>query len=182
MVDTLKVASPCSANWDEMVGNDQVRFCLSCEKNVYNLSAMPREQAEALLQARAPSGEVCVRFYQRADGTVMTQDCPVGQTRKRRKMIAIAVASAGAMVATAAAALAGRGKCDVLSNHEPVMMGAAVAMPDPTTTATTTVTPPVAPPTMQPPLNAEPPRHTMGAVAPLRHTMGKPSVSTKEGL
>jgi hypothetical protein len=104
-LDQLKVASPCSADWNEMVGDDRVRFCLSCEKNVYNLSAMRRDEAEALLAERL-EGEICVRFFQRADGTVMTQDCPVGVKKKRRKMFALAVAGAGAMTAAAAAALA----------------------------------------------------------------------------
>ena len=175
MVDQVKVASPCNADWNEMMGDDRVRFCLSCEKNVYNLSAMPREDAEALLQARMPGGEVCVRFYQRPDGTVMTQDCPVGAKKKRRKLLAIAVASAGAMAATALTALSGR-KCDSFGGDGPVVMGTMPA-PSYVPSAEPTV-PPVAPveTTVAPPLNPEPPTHTMGVVAPMPrpHLMGKP--------
>src|SRR6516162_8887116 len=36
----LRVASPCPADWNAMQGDDRVRFCGQCEKNVYNLSAM----------------------------------------------------------------------------------------------------------------------------------------------
>src|SRR5262245_30602687 len=36
----LRIASPCSADWDEMTGDDRVRFCGRCRKNVYNLSEM----------------------------------------------------------------------------------------------------------------------------------------------
>src|SRR4051812_43681240 len=36
-LDSLTVASPCSANWAEMTGDDRSRFCGKCEKNVYNL-------------------------------------------------------------------------------------------------------------------------------------------------
>lgn len=100
MLDRIAVASPCSASWDEMLGDERVRFCLACEKNVYNLSNMPREDAEALL-AKSAGGEVCVRFYRRADGTVMTSDCPVGATKKRRKKMALAIAGAGAMAVAA---------------------------------------------------------------------------------
>lgn len=96
MLDQVRVASPCNASWDEMLGDDRVRFCTSCEKNVFNLSAMTREDAERLLAERM-SGELCVRFHQRADGTVMTQDCPVGVSRKRRKLAVLAAAGAGAM-------------------------------------------------------------------------------------
>jgi hypothetical protein len=67
MLDSVRVASPCHASWDEMLGDDRVRFCTSCEKNVFNLSAMPRDDAERLLAERM-NGELCVRFFQRADG------------------------------------------------------------------------------------------------------------------
>ena len=52
MLDQISVASPCNASWDEMLGDQRVRFCVSCEKNVYNLSAMPKDEAEALIAAR----------------------------------------------------------------------------------------------------------------------------------
>src|SRR5262249_31628868 len=61
---------------------------------------MTRDDAEALLRERL-GGELCVRFYQRADGTILTQDCPEGVKRKRRKKLAIAIAGAGAMAAAA---------------------------------------------------------------------------------
>jgi hypothetical protein len=100
MLQDLRVASPCSADWEEMIGSERIRFCLACEKSVYDLSAMTADEAEALLAANM-GGEVCVRFYERADGTVMTSDCPVGATRKRRKKLALAIAGAGAMAAAA---------------------------------------------------------------------------------
>lgn len=96
MLEGVHVASPCSAKWDEMIGDERVRHCLDCQKNVYNLSAMGREEAERLLQERAGK-ELCVRFYRRADGTILTDDCPVGVKRRRRKKVALAVAGAGAM-------------------------------------------------------------------------------------
>jgi hypothetical protein len=59
-----------------MTGDDKARFCKSCRKNVYNLTLMTRHEAEALIQAK--EGNLCVRFARRADGTVITNDCPVG--------------------------------------------------------------------------------------------------------
>ncbi|KYF84670.1 hypothetical protein BE17_32220 [Sorangium cellulosum] len=56
LLDSLRVASPCNASWDEMAGDDRVRFCQRCEKNVYNLSEMPRDQAERLVRAAAGCG------------------------------------------------------------------------------------------------------------------------------
>ncbi len=75
-LESVSVASPCPADWNAMQGDDQARFCKTCAKNVYNLSAMTRNEAEALI--RAKEGHLCIRYYQRADGTILTQDCPVG--------------------------------------------------------------------------------------------------------
>ena len=101
LLDQVRVASPCKADWNEMLGDERVRFCLSCEKDVYNLSSMAKDDAEALLRERL-GDDLCVRFYQRADGTILTQDCPVGVKKKRTKKLALAVAGAGAMAAAAA--------------------------------------------------------------------------------
>ena len=100
MLDAVRVASPCSARWEEMVGDDTSRFCSKCEKNVYNLSSMTREDAENVLRAR--EGELCVRLYQRADGTVLTGDCPVGVRKKRLRIFgALALGSSFAGAAAA---------------------------------------------------------------------------------
>jgi len=84
----VRVASPCHADWNSMTGDDQSRFCDKCAKNVYNLSAMTIEQAERLI--REKEGDLCVRYYQRTDGTVLTADCPVGVRKKRVKAVAFA--------------------------------------------------------------------------------------------
>jgi hypothetical protein len=84
-LEQIQVASPCHAAWDAMTGNDQVRFCGQCSKHVYNLSGMSRADAEALVSAT--EGRMCVRFFRRADGTVLTQDCPVGLRAVRRRML-----------------------------------------------------------------------------------------------
>ncbi len=101
LLDQVRVASPCKADWNEMLGDERVRFCLSCEKDVYNLSSMAKDDAETLLRERL-GDDLCIRFYQRADGTILTQDCPVGVKKKRTKKLALAVAGAGAMAAAAA--------------------------------------------------------------------------------
>ena len=72
----VRVASPCHAAWDNMKGDEQTRFCGLCRKNVYNLSEMTRQEAENLI--REKEGKLCVRYYQRTDGTVLTKDCPIG--------------------------------------------------------------------------------------------------------
>jgi len=82
-LDSVRIASPCSANWNEMRGDERKRYCAMCRLNVYNLSDMTRDEAESFLINA--EGRVCVKFYQRADGTVLTKDCPVGwQAVKKR--------------------------------------------------------------------------------------------------
>lgn len=95
MLDHLKIASPCSADWEQMEGDDRIRFCGECKKNVFNLSAMSRRDAEALIEEK--NGDMCARLYRRADGTVLTEDCPVGFSMKVthvRRRIGWAVAGA----------------------------------------------------------------------------------------
>jgi len=78
-LDDLQVATPCTADWDGMAGDDRVRFCSQCHLHVYDLSALTAEQATALLREKERTP--CVRFYRRRDGTIMTADCPIGIRR-----------------------------------------------------------------------------------------------------
>ena len=96
LLDRVEVASPCPAKWEEMIGDDQARFCEKCEKNVYNLSSMYREEAEALI--REKEGKMCVRFFRRSDGTLLTADCPTGVRIKRFRRIAAASLSGLALL------------------------------------------------------------------------------------
>jgi hypothetical protein len=100
VLPNLRVATPCSADWHAMSGDDRVRACGACEKNVYNLSTLTREEAEALILAK--EGRLCVRYYQRKDGTILLKDCSIGVKQKRkRRVIAAGVAAllGGAVVA-----------------------------------------------------------------------------------
>ena len=82
-LNNIKIASPCSADWNKMYGSNRQRFCQQCNQNVYNLSDMTKDEAESFLVNS--EGRVCVKFYRRKDGTVLTQNCPVGwQAVKKR--------------------------------------------------------------------------------------------------
>ena len=88
----LRVASPCSADWKQMTGDDRVRACGTCEKRVYNLSELARDEAEALIEKH--EGKLCVRYYKRSDGTILLTDCEIGAkgVRRRRWVAAGAIA------------------------------------------------------------------------------------------
>jgi len=95
----IHVASPCTMSWNAMEGSDRTRYCSKCELTVYNLSGMTRGEAEALIRAR--EGRLCVRLFRRADGTVLTRDCPSGFRAARRRVLAIAASGVAALVTVA---------------------------------------------------------------------------------
>jgi hypothetical protein len=143
VLENIRIATPCSADWDDMSGDARVRFCGKCEKNVYNLSAMSREEGEALV--REKEGRLCVRLYQRADGTVITNDCPVGMQRARlRARVWAKISGAAASAALVLGLFGGRARADLTVDGkkntgdkkpvvtEPVrVMGGAVAIHEP---------------------------------------------------
>ncbi len=107
----VKVASPCSADWDRMIGDERARFCGQCELNVYNLSAMSTLEAESLI-ART-EGRLCIRYYRRKDGSIITQDCPVG-LRKLKQHAARIKRAAASLVLGFLAGLGFHGAADRL--------------------------------------------------------------------
>lgn len=96
----VRIASPCKERWADMIGDDRVRVCNGCDRPVFNLSEMTREQAEAVLATRGITP--CVRFYRRTDGTVMTAECRTGAQRGRR----LAVVAAGTALLGSSSAMA----------------------------------------------------------------------------
>lgn len=109
VLSNLRVANPCGESWHDMEGSERVRHCGRCRNAVYNLSGMTRAEAiELLAGRRAP---VCVRYYRRLDGTVMTRDC-------RRNSAWIITAGVVAVVAVVVGAF--------LYGPEPVTMGEAL--------------------------------------------------------
>lgn len=99
LLESITIASPCQVDWNLMTGDEQVRYCGQCQLNVYNLSGMTREEAETLV--RGTEGRLCVRYFQRADGTVITRDCPVGlQALHKRRVKRLGKVAAAVTVMT----------------------------------------------------------------------------------
>ena len=89
----IRIAKPCNQSWAAMAGNDRVRHCGVCRKNVFNIAEMTAAEVETLI--RDTNGRFCARLYRRADGGIMTKDCPKGLAKVRRKR-AFALAQVGA--------------------------------------------------------------------------------------
>ncbi|HMW88755.1 MAG TPA: hypothetical protein PKE54_02005, partial [Candidatus Obscuribacter sp.] len=81
VLDRIMIAAPCNVSWQDMEGNERVRFCGQCQLNVYNTSLMSRQEIEQLLSREKTTP--CLRVFRRVDGTLITENCPVGLRRIR---------------------------------------------------------------------------------------------------
>jgi hypothetical protein len=95
-LDDVKIAAPCPSDWDAMLGDERVRFCGQCRLNVYNLSDMSKAEAESLISRT--EGRLCVRYYRRRDGSILTNNCPVGLRAIKRRVSRIASATFSAVL------------------------------------------------------------------------------------
>lgn len=134
----LRIAKPCNQTWTAMTGDDKVRFCQACQKNVYNVGQMSDAEVEELI--RRTEGKFCARLYRRTDMRVLTSDCPKGVAAVRRRIGASLAAVAGALAFVFQPVM---GQAKVSRRPEPrtvvpppveehVEMGDAVAIPKPT--------------------------------------------------
>lgn len=117
VLDNIRVATPCTADWTQMTGDERARHCNKCDKQVFDLSEMTRAEAEALIIEK--HGKLCARYYRRSDGTILTSDCRIGVAAARKRKI-IAVASL-AMISAGVAAVVQRHKrveLDAIDNIE----------------------------------------------------------------
>lgn len=96
-LDSIQIPKPCSVEWEQMIGDNEIRFCNECNKSVYNLSAMTRRQAEAIIEVSR--GKLCARIARQEDGTTIVAEdfiLPAAKLHhiKRASPIASAVISA----------------------------------------------------------------------------------------
>jgi len=80
-----------------MNGDHRIRHCADCQLNVFNFSALSEAEIEDLLQNS--EGRICARFYQRPDGTMLAQNCPVGLHRAFRNASRLAASFLSAVFA-----------------------------------------------------------------------------------
>jgi hypothetical protein len=128
-LNNVRVAAPCNADWEQMLGTERARFCGQCNLNVYNLSSMTRSEAEHLIASN--EGRLCVRFYRRADGSILTKNCPVGLRAIQRQVSRFtkAIASAVLSFITGLAVFEGLSSISVSDRFPRREMGVMVADP-----------------------------------------------------
>ncbi len=92
------VAAPCPVKWEDMKGDEKRRLCAQCDCYVLKATQMTDEEVTEAITRAASGQRVCMQFYKRADGTILTKNCPVGVAAMR--------ARAGRFVRWAAGAVA----------------------------------------------------------------------------
>lgn len=96
LIENFTVAKPCGIDWDTMTGDDKVRLCGQCDRNVHNISGMSEEQAALLIQKRNAE-RVCIYYRRNADGSIHIDNCPEMLKPVRNKIYAII---AGVLICT----------------------------------------------------------------------------------
>jgi hypothetical protein len=124
----IRVATPCRADWNEMTGDARVRHCAQCKKDVFNLSDMTRDQAERLIIEK--NGDLCARYYQRHDGTILLADCSVGLAQKKKTQV-VAAGAMALLAGTPVAAFSLRTRAHAPKPPEPVVIVTGVVAIDP---------------------------------------------------
>ena len=69
---TISIGRPCNSAWELMEGDDRVRHCTNCDKDVYSSMGLSRAQILEFITRREG---VCMRLYRRPDGTIVTGEC-----------------------------------------------------------------------------------------------------------
>lgn len=91
----LKIKNPCSANWDQMIGNDWVRFCEHCQLTVNDLTPLTPKRVRRLIAES--KGRLCVRYQHGPDGNILLKPVEQQLHQIRRRISKFAT---GAFTAT----------------------------------------------------------------------------------
>src|SRR6185369_1343985 len=105
LLGPLSIPTPCSADWNDLVGDGRLRYCEECDRNVYDFSKMTATEVRALLATL--QGRVCARITWRADGSVLTDD-PLPRLPVARRRAAPFASVAVTTLITITASPAGR--------------------------------------------------------------------------
>jgi hypothetical protein len=88
IVQSHVTKTPCSMAWNDMDGDERVRFCGACKLNVHNISSMSEGEAAKFLANR--KGRTCVYYYRGPDGVIVTDNCPKVLRQVRNRIAAYA--------------------------------------------------------------------------------------------
>jgi carboxypeptidase family protein/ankyrin repeat protein len=98
----FEITSPCTENWDAMIGNDRVRFCSHCQLFVNDLSQLNRKQIRRLILKS--KGRLCVRYSSVNPRPTVTPVRVLHKIGRRTSMVAASAFSATLGLTSAMAA------------------------------------------------------------------------------
>lgn len=76
MTSFPRLSYACPIPWASMRGDERERYCSKCARSVVNVSLLTHDQREALL-ANPPPGGLCVSYYQRLSGEMVSAENPL---------------------------------------------------------------------------------------------------------
>ena len=90
----MKLKYTCHISWSDLEGASNTRrHCTACSRDVFNISAMTRQQAQQVIDEHQERG-LCVRFVKR-DGQIVHKGDPLEQLRSQRtgvrRLLAVAL-------------------------------------------------------------------------------------------
>lgn len=101
-LEQITIPNPCTNNWEQMIGNDQIRFCNQCSSQVFDLSKMTKKQVEGLVTEK--QGNLCARIIRRADGTIQTIDNSTNKVSRIQPILKAASATIFVLISFSALA------------------------------------------------------------------------------
>lgn len=114
---SITIESPCSANWEEMVGNDRIRACGHCRLSVQDLSQMTA--AEAYKLVRTSKGRLCLRIHRTPAGDVITRPAYEKLHAISRRTSRIAAGAFTAVMSLSSAAYAQTAGAEKVEQQQP---------------------------------------------------------------
>jgi hypothetical protein len=96
ITDRIRVASPCRTSWEGMRGDERRRYCVECERHVYDFAQLTAREVAGLIEATG--GALCARLTRDGDGRLVTLAPPAAAepfgARRATPLAAAAVAAA----------------------------------------------------------------------------------------
>ncbi len=115
----ISIEKPCSASWDQMTGNDQVRFCGHCELSVTQVSKLSRAKAVKLV--KQSKGRLCLRIERTPLGDIVTRPAVQKLYTISRRASRFAAGAFTAVLSLSTAAYAQSSGTSVPADDQPVV-------------------------------------------------------------
>jgi hypothetical protein len=116
-LNRLRIASPCTASWDDMPGDEARRHCAQCDRQVFDFARMTPRQIEARVETSG--GRLCARITRGSDGCLVTRPAPIDWTERRASPLAAALVGALLALRGGAAESAGGAAQETSAAPEP---------------------------------------------------------------